>query len=188
MVWTHNVGEIYCLTKTQEGNKVLATPYWKQTEDNSTIGDFKFQVKAKSVSTFYTRRELELEKVSENERRTLIHYHVEGWDDDKVPTKPDDITTLCELVKNCYSRLETNKADKAIVHCSAGIGRTGVFLALADVIGLIESLRNKNQTSEVPSSDQSGKDKLKEAVSIFDIVRSLREQRWGTVKSIVSLS
>lgn len=56
------------------------------------------------------------------------------------------------------------KNEVVSVHCSAGVGRTGTFIAMAEIKMLI------------PKS---------ESISIFDLVRKLREQRWAMVYNAI---
>ena len=64
--------------------------------------------------------------------------------------------------------LLTEKDTKAVIHCSAGIGRTGTTIALAHLI--INLCAQKNAKVQTP------------VVSVFSTVRRLREQRWGLVQ------
>lgn len=54
----------------------------------------------------------------------------------------------------------TENDEMAVVHCSAGVGRTGTFIAMAEIKMSIPKM---------------------EAISVFEIVRKLREQRWAMV-------
>jgi len=63
--------------------------------------------------------------------------------------------------------LESDPSEKVIIHCSAGIGRTGTTVTL--VTALINIWAQLNQGEQDP------------LVSIFSIVRRLREQRYGLV-------
>ena len=55
---------------------------------------------------------------------------------------------------------------KCVVHCSAGIGRTGVLLSLYELVMSLESQFKNSEDADI---------------SIFKTVRKLREQRWGLV-------
>ena len=61
-------------------------------------------------------------------------YHYLGWPDHYSPTKES-----LEDFKTCLNKLITflinsKEDEKALVHCSAGIGRTGTTIALANLI------------------------------------------------------
>ena len=67
--------------------------------------------------------------------------------------------------------LNSKENEKCIVHCSAGIGRTGVLLAISELMIEINSSKNKG--------DKNPK------FSIFNTVRKLKEQRFGMVQTFV---
>ena len=52
--------------------------------------------------------------------KTIVQYHLQNWPDHGVV----DPETLAELV-----RIVSKREGKMLVHCSAGIGRTGTFLS-----------------------------------------------------------
>lgn len=57
--------------------------------------------------------------------------------------------------------------EKCVVHCSAGIGRTGTTIALAHCIMNMSALRNAGEQPKC---------------SVFSTVRRMREQRNGLVQ------
>lgn len=89
--------------------------------------------------------------------------HYIGWPDHGVPTG-DSIEDF-KLMLEDFINLVLNSAldEKAIVHCSAGIGRTGTTIALLQLI--INTCAQKNNKVTDP------------LVSVFSVVRRLREQR-----------
>lgn len=181
MVWKLNIRDVYCLTKAQENGKEMAFIYWKNSEE-CLLDEYKIIVKAKSEDAIAIRRDMELCNTINKEQRQLIHYHIEAWDDDKVPTKDEDIHALLAVAEQCANELKNNKDFKVLVHCSAGIGRTGVFICLVEIYSFLSAIaaKSKGQSiQEVCIEDPSA------VISIFDLVRSLREQRWGSVKSFV---
>lgn len=89
--------------------------------------------------------------------------HFIGWPDHGVP-KGESIEDFNLLIGEFISMiLNSEKEEKAIVHCSAGIGRTGTTIALLHLI--INICAQKNNKVADP------------LVSVFSIVRRLREQR-----------
>lgn len=68
------------------------------------------------------------------ERQRTRHLHFLGWPDHGLPIKhPEDFSTLLDNLV-AFLRETATGETKAAVHCSAGIGRTGTLIALADMI------------------------------------------------------
>jgi protein tyrosine phosphatase len=83
-----------------------------------------------------------------------------------------DVRKLVDIV--CA---HANSKKPVVVHCSAGCGRTGTFIAICNVIMAVEEL--KQQVKLKPKSDYD----LTPRISVFSTVRKLREQRWTMVKT-----
>jgi hypothetical protein len=63
--------------------------------------------------------------------------------------------------------LKSNDDEKAIVHCSAGIGRTGTTISLVDIIIKLHAFKNMGITNP--------------QISVFNTVRKIREHRYCAV-------
>ena len=63
--------------------------------------------------------------------------------------------------------LQSEKSKRAVVHCSAGIGRTGTTIALANMMIKLAAQRNMGVDDPL--------------VSVFHTVRQLREHRYMAV-------
>ena len=83
-----------------------------------------------------------------------------------------------------------------MTHCSAGIGRTGTFLAICLVIEGVKELQKLEEERQMEGTDEIEEESkerptlalvpdglLKPRISIFGTVRKLREQRWSMVKT-----
>ena len=91
------------------------------------------------------------------ESGTIKHYQLNGWPDGDRPAENilEEVLSLVKANVQCLSQ------DKmTVVHCSAGVGRTGTFIAATELYMQIQE---------------------KKPISIFETVRRLREQRWGMV-------
>lgn len=82
----------------------------------------------------------------------ITHFHLENWPDSKV-VKPE---TLAFLVQKVH---EASKGKICLAHCSAGLGRTGTFLATLDAV-------------------------RKESRDVFEIAKAIRHPETGRVNSI----
>lgn len=186
MIWKLNIRDIFCLTKAQENGKEMALIYWKNTDD-CLLDEFKVKVNSKTEEGIAIKRDIDFINNFTKENRKMFHFHIECWDDDKAPTSPEDIDALLDVAEQCSKELQSKADAKVVVHCSAGIGRTGVFICLVEIFTFLSSLANKTQTSGL-SIQEICQDDPTAVISIFDLVRSLREQRWGSVKTFVGFA
>lgn len=113
-------------------------------------------------------RELKIKNLISNEERTLTHYNYLTWPDFGTPDEAefeviDDMLDKITEIENSGS-----SKTKIIVHWSAGIGRTGTLIAIYNAVSTIQHYIDSNNI-------ENGK------ISIFAIVRRLREQRFHMV-------
>jgi receptor-type tyrosine-protein phosphatase R len=80
-----------------------------------------------------------------NETRVVYHYWYTAWPDHNLPDNPNALIHLIKEVESNKSRHE-EKTDAVplgkgpiLVHCSAGVGRTGCFIAISIGIKQIET-------------------------------------------------
>lgn len=97
-----------------------------------------------------------------NETRRVKHYHYVSWPDHGVPQESQ---TLDSLVEDLHS---AEGAKPIIIHCSAGVGRTGTLISLSHIKHAISSQKTAG---------------VDHGLSVFSIVRRLREQRIMMVQS-----
>ena len=107
-----------------------------------------------------------------DQSRTVIQYHAFDWPDKEVPSQ-ENLSGLTILTEKCVSELE-NRKKPILVHCSAGVGRTGVFMALVMLMRQVNALDEQSGGKELSEIPHLG-------ISVFDLVRHLREMRWGSV-------
>ena len=91
-------------------------------------------------------------------------YQFLDWPDESVPHSQENLKKLVSQIQQ-----EENKNKPIVVHCSAGVGRTGTLLALTQLKTIIKHQKNN---------------KIDLGVSVFSIVRRLREQRCMMVRTI----
>lgn len=102
-----------------------------------------------------------------NESRKLVHYNFLNWPDFGTP---DVYYAIIDDIVDKITEIEDNERSKSkvVVHCSAGIGRTGTLIAIYNLVSTIQHYISTNNT-------ENGK------LSVFAIVRRLREQRYHMV-------
>ncbi|XP_062581698.1 uncharacterized protein LOC134243463 [Saccostrea cucullata] len=148
MVWNENCEKIVMLTNLIEDDKVKCIQYWPEKNEMSAKN---LNIEVVDVENFadYTIRTLLLRK--SKEERIVRQFHFTAWPDKGVPLYASSLVHFHSKVKNTASPGK----GPLVVHCSAGIGRTGTFIALdyliqqakesqyVDVFGCVETLRRQ---------------------------------------------
>ncbi|XP_062576981.1 receptor-type tyrosine-protein phosphatase T-like [Saccostrea cucullata] len=162
MTWQENSSRIVMLTNLFEGDHMKCLKYWPEDED--TFGDLVIRLESQDIYEKYTIRHLvvqqaKTEDINPNENtKKVTQFHFTGWPDCGVPSDVDSLLCFRDLVKN--GRPEAD--GPIIVHCSAGIGRTGTFIAL-------DYLLEEGATME--------------SVDIINCVSKLRQQRAHSIQT-----
>ncbi|TQS35902.1 hypothetical protein Golomagni_03662 [Golovinomyces magnicellulatus] len=185
MVWQEKAEVIVMLTRCVEAGKVKCNVYMPlQINQNIQIhagpvskwGEIEC-VSQKTEHWGEIRRfRILREKGSKYEERYVYHLLFMCWPDHQVPQKENDqmaLLNLTSLSRQIMGRpddfAEAQKPPR-IVHCSAGVGRTGTFIALDYLLRELEQDKWDNL--------------LDHEDPIFDTVQRLREQRMGLVNNI----
>ncbi|KJZ76788.1 hypothetical protein HIM_03665 [Hirsutella minnesotensis 3608] len=116
-------------------------------------------------------RKLLLDVEGENETRVVWHLLYRRWPDFGVPNL-EDMGSFFELMQ--LSRRYSAPEGPRIVHCSAGVGRTGTFICLEHLMRELEMGAFDNCNSSIKTPD-----------AVFSAVESLRQQRRGMVQGEV---
>ena len=106
---------------------------------------------------------------------TSIHqYHYIGWPDFGAPSEVDSIIVLAKAVRKLVAENKTN--SKIVVHCSAGVGRTGTFIALYHYMKILDEMVPEYKRVQ-QSGDPTSVDVSEMTIDIFNHVFDLRKQR-----------
>lgn len=102
---------------------------WDLTEDVVRDGvDFNNLIITNDNETKYDDYTLTQLTISTNNiKKTIFHYYYYDWSDSKVPNSGDSLIQLLNTLNQCKSH---HGISRPIIHCSAGVGRTGTFIAL----------------------------------------------------------
>ena len=138
------------LSLRHEHPQIKCHKYWP--DDNPVVhGDIRIQCQESITLADYTIRTFALNKQGSKEERVLRQFHYTVWPDHGVPEYP---SPLLHFVRKVTSTNPTN-AGPIVVHCSAGVGRTGTFISLfaqlqqirvenvVDVFGFVKSMRHR---------------------------------------------
>ena len=93
--------------------------------------------------------------------------HIICWPDHGMPRDQNLAIEIVDTMIN-YIKIERESENRGpiVVHCSAGVGRTGTVIAIYVIVLCLEYLRKLNKPLEM---------------NVFNVVRKLREQRYSLV-------
>ncbi|XP_071485064.1 receptor-type tyrosine-protein phosphatase delta-like [Diadema antillarum] len=130
MVWQEKIPIIVMLTKLVENKKRKCDPYWP--DDIETYGDFTVTVIAERNYHNYTERTLTIRKAWDPEERRVQHFHYTSWPDMGLPVSATPLLDFIHKVKE----FEARPSGPTVVHCSAGVGRTGTYITLDSMMDM----------------------------------------------------
>ena len=174
MIWqeTTDVAVIVMLTQTHDGTTEKCFQYFPLNVEAGSFPveplDSAVETSEGSVTFLEYRSDVksrtEVRKLSLRfgaETKDVWHFLFSGWPDFAVP-EDNNRAALLELLRLCAEK-NTSPDNPKIIHCSAGVGRSGTFIALEYLLAQVES--------------DAILDAKKDEDMIYDVVDRLREQR-----------
>ncbi|XP_048163569.1 receptor-type tyrosine-protein phosphatase eta isoform X4 [Corvus hawaiiensis] len=181
MIWEKSIYSIVMLTKCMEQARTKCEQYWPDKQPKS-YGDIIVTMVSEVVLPEWTIRDFTVEKSNTPESHMVRQFHFTSWPDHGVPETTDLLINFRHLVHEYNSQ---NPMDSpTLVHCSAGVGRTGTFIAIdrliqqmemestVDVYGVVYDLR-MHRPLMVQTEDQY----IFLNQCVMDIIRSQRERK-----------
>ncbi|XP_030065811.1 tyrosine-protein phosphatase non-receptor type 4 isoform X4 [Microcaecilia unicolor] len=152
MTWEQCSSMVVMLTTQVERGRVKCHQYWPETAASSSFGNYQITCHSDEGNPAYVFREMTLTNTEKNESRQLTQIQYIAWPDHGVPDDSSDFLDFVSLVR----KKRNDRDEPVVVHCSAGIGRTGVLITMETAMCLIE---------------------CNQPVYPLDIVRTMRDQR-----------
>ncbi|XP_062605502.1 receptor-type tyrosine-protein phosphatase T-like [Saccostrea cucullata] len=156
MIWQEDIKDIVMLTNIVENGKNKCTQYWPDKGKSMQIGLCNISLREETVYAFHTLRKLSVERKEPPSKRIITQFHYTAWPDHGTPQEVE----LVQFHRFVSRRIHTDVP--LLVHCSAGVGRTGTF------IGLDSLLTQGRETGRI---------------NVFEFVKQMRESRMTMVQT-----
>ncbi|XP_052791699.1 receptor-type tyrosine-protein phosphatase epsilon-like [Mya arenaria] len=157
MIWQQKADKIVMLTNLIEMASIKCKQYWPEKGDTCSYGGIDISYIDTREFQDYNVRTWEVVKTGSKPRR-IRQFHFKTWPDKDVP---DSAWCLVDFWKAVDTNSATNESP-IVVHCSAGVGRTGTFIALDNLIYQA---------------------KAEKCVRLLQMVQTLRRQRVNMVQT-----
>ncbi|XP_062620863.1 receptor-type tyrosine-protein phosphatase epsilon-like isoform X1 [Saccostrea cucullata] len=158
MIWQENVDQIIMLTNLKEGKKAKCSKYWPDLYQSISFGVISLLAEEEQMYANYKILKFRVTHKVHKKSRIVTQYHYTAWPDHGIPEP------LCLVVLHDHvtRTMDQQNAGPKLVHCSAGIGRTGTYIALDALY-------------------KAGKSERK--VNIAEYVKKMREGRMNMVQT-----
>ncbi|KAM9149381.1 receptor-type tyrosine-protein phosphatase eta [Pangshura tecta] len=141
MIWEKNIYAIVMLTKCVEQGRTKCEEYWPDKGSNY-YDDFTVTLVSEYVLPEWTIRDFTVEDSDATESHSVRQFHFTSWPDHGVPETTDLLINFRHLVQENIR--QNPPGSPTLVHCSAGVGRTGTFIAIDHLIQQIEMENTSN--------------------------------------------
>ncbi|XP_038567445.1 tyrosine-protein phosphatase non-receptor type 3 [Micropterus salmoides] len=150
-VWEQQTHTIIMLTTLTERGRTKCHQYWPHPPEAKDYGHMRVKCHSEECNLAYVTRQFTLKHTQLHEERAVTHLQYVAWPDHGVPDDPSDFLLFISSVRE-----RRRGEEPLLVHCSAGIGRTGVLITMETALTLLDEGR---------------------PVFPLDIVKTLRDQR-----------
>ncbi|XP_030574621.1 tyrosine-protein phosphatase non-receptor type 21 isoform X2 [Archocentrus centrarchus] len=146
MVWEQGVSIIAMVTAEEESGREKSYRYWPRLgsrHNTVTYGRFKITTRFRTESGCYATTGLKIKHLLTQQERTVWHLQYTDWPDHGCPEDLKGFLTYLEEIQSVRRHTNSisdpkNSNQPVLVHCSAGVGRTGVVILSEIMIACLE--------------------------------------------------
>lgn len=173
MCFSKEINLVLMLCKFRAGNRPQCSEYfpYKGGNDSFITNEKIYEIsldKEENLSDDLIKRIIIIKKLNNGSQKLMTHIQYTGWPDYGVPslTTNDSLIQLLRILRKNFN--ETT--NQIVIHCSAGVGRSGTILGLFNLIQIV-NYNNKANDYE-------------RRISVFSVVRRMREERCFMVQTL----
>ncbi|KAG8435500.1 hypothetical protein GDO86_013438 [Hymenochirus boettgeri] len=159
MVWEWKSHTIVILTELQEREQEKCFQYWP-LEGTVTHGEVNIEMKNDRLLDTISMRDFVVTSSQDKQTRLVRQFHFHGWPEIGIPAEGKG---MIDLIAAVQKQQQQTGNHPIVVHCSAGAGRTGTFIALSNILERV---------------------KAEGLLDVFQTVKSLRMQRPHMVQTL----
>ncbi|XP_060227273.1 receptor-type tyrosine-protein phosphatase S isoform X9 [Meriones unguiculatus] len=134
MVWEQRSATVVMMTRLEEKSRIKCDQYWPN-RGTETYGFIQVTLLDTMELATFCVRTFSLHKNGSSEKREVRHFQFTAWPDHGVPEYPTPFLAFLRRVKTC----NPPDAGPIVVHCSAGVGRTGCFIVIDAMLERIKT-------------------------------------------------
>ncbi|XP_055620681.1 tyrosine-protein phosphatase non-receptor type 61F isoform X2 [Toxorhynchites rutilus septentrionalis] len=167
MVWEHNSCGILMLNRLIEKRQIKCHLYWPEKigeEHKLELPDVQLSIEYLDVVEYtnFSKRTFRLTDLESGKTRKILQFHYTTWPDFGTPSSPFAFLQFLKAVRD--SGALDKDVGPPIIHCSAGIGRSGTFCLVDSCLVLIDKEGENN-------------------VSVQNVLLELRQYRMGLIQT-----
>ena len=174
MIIFHKINLIIMLSNIIEEGREKSECYWPIDKEKDLILQNENNEKI-SISLINEKIEIQdsllIRTLKINEEKEITQIHILCWNDHDIIKDELLFKKILNFLINNINDNRINFPDIPIlIHCSAGVGRTGTFIAIYQIIKCLEKIKLL---------------KKEPILNVFNVVRKLREQRYSMVTDVI---
>nr|XP_060618578.1 tyrosine-protein phosphatase non-receptor type 6 isoform X2 [Anolis sagrei ordinatus] len=138
MVWQENSRIIVMTTREVEKGRNKCVPYWPEVGSSKEYRPYIVENVGEHDALEYKLRQLRISPINNGEAvRDIWHYQYLSWPDHGVPSEPGGVLGFLDQINQKQESVP--EAGAIVVHCSAGIGRTGTIIVIDMIVDMIST-------------------------------------------------